>query len=369
MSARRVIKSHPLNAEAPSDGLQHAATPTDAHYVRSNFTEPVLDHEQYRLLVQGEVQHACAFSLAELRAFPQHAVHITMECAGNDRLGMRPLPSGEPWGSGAVSTAAWSGVRLHDVLQAAGVNERAIEVLAEGADRGPRSDAGTNRDIPFARSLPLDTALHADTLLAMDMNGAPLPVLHGAPVRLIVPDWYGMASVKWVVRLAACASPFDGYFQRTRYVYDDASGVSPVTRTRVKSMITSPRDGDSIVGDAITVTGWAWSGYGPITRVELAVDGGDSWQDATLGAPASPHAWTPWRCTIGPLLAGRIVLRSRATDVTGARQPDTAIWNRLGYGNNAVRPVLLHVRSREDSSTAGSPATLAGTTAVQGAGH
>jgi DMSO/TMAO reductase YedYZ molybdopterin-dependent catalytic subunit len=265
-----------------------------------------------------------------------------MECAGNDRLGMRPIPAGEPWASGAVATAVWGGVRLADVLALAGAQDAADEVVITGADEGTREDAPSTQPVAFARALPVEVAMHPDTMLALTMNGEPLSVAHGAPLRLIVPGWYGMANVKWVVGVSLRRAGFAGYFQQQRYVYDEAGAIRPVTRMRVKSLITTPADGAGLTVGPVTVRGWAWSGRGAITRVELAVGGGEDWQEATLGVPEGPHAWTPWHATCVVASPGRVVLRSRASDASGATQPDVAPWNRLGYGNNAVRPIVLH---------------------------
>lgn len=343
MTDPRVIKSDPYNAETSADHFSGAVTPIAAHYVRSNFDLPVLDRARYQLAISGEVQQPLQLDLQALAQLPTVETRVTMECAGNDRLGMRPIPAGEPWASGAVATATWGGVRLADVLALAQPLEHACEVIVTGADRGPREDAPTPEPVSFARGLPLDVAMHPDTLLALTMNGDPLPVAHGAPVRLIVPGWYGMANVKWVVGLSLSRERFAGYFQQQRYVYDEAGVVRPVTRMRVKSLITSPVDGGTVPVGTITVRGWAWSGDGRITRVELATGGGDDWQEATLGEPDGPHAWTPWHVTCAIAHPGRLVLRSRATDERGATQPDVAPWNRLGYGNNAVRPLVVHV--------------------------
>ncbi len=342
MHVRRVVKHDPYNAEADVTALRDVLTPSAAHYVRANFPTPMLDAAAYALEVRGMHGEVRALTLSDLRALPHHEVVVTMECAGNDRLGLRPLPAGEPWGSGAVSTSRWSGVRLRDVLSTVPTSDDVREVLAEGADSGERDDALTPAPVRFARSLPLAVAQHDDTLLALEMNGEPLTPAHGAPVRLVVPGWYGMANVKWVTTLSLRTTPFEGYFQTQRYVYDVKGEATPVTLARVKSMITSPTEGHALRAGITSVQGWAWSGSGRITRVEVATDGGEVWRDAILGSPPGAHAWTPWSLPWRAPL-GRSVLRSRATDETGAVQPDVAVWNRLGYGNNAVRAVVLDV--------------------------
>lgn len=334
-----IVRHSPFNAETPAPALGSPVTPSPSVYVRSNFDVPRLG-EHHTIDVDGAVASPFVLPLEELRAMPHRTVGVTMECAGNDRLGMHPLPAGEPWRHGAVSTASWTGVPLRLVLERAGVDPEAIEIEIAGADGGPRDDA--DGIVQFARALPLADATHPDTLLALEMNGTPLAPVHGAPVRLVVPGWYGMAHVKWVSRVTARVSPYEGYFQRQRYVYDVGGDVTPVTRTRVKSIITAPANGHR-ASRTLDVRGWAWSGHGAITRVEVAVDGGDSWRDAKLGAPVAEHAWTPWSLTVSLPRGGRFSLRSRATDASGAVQPDAIEWNRLGYGNNAVRGIVVDV--------------------------
>ena len=347
MHVRPVVSYDPYNAEANEAALRESVTTRGAHYVRANFVTPLLDASTYVLELRGVDGERHTLTLEALRAMPQHELVVTMECAGNDRLGLRPLPAGEPWGSGAVSTSQWRGVRLCDVLDVVRSRVGAIEVVAEGADTGPRDDAATAAPVCFARSLPLEVARHHDTLLALDMNGEPLTPAHGAPVRLVVPGWYGMANVKWVTTLSLRATPFDGYFQTKRYVYDIDGHTVPVTRALVKSMITSPVEGQVHRADIAKVTGWAWSGFGRITRVAVATVGGEDWSDAMLGEPQEAYAWTPWSLPWSAPL-GRSVLRSRATDETGAVQPDVVVWNRLGYGNNAVRAVVVDVHEHRE---------------------
>jgi DMSO/TMAO reductase YedYZ molybdopterin-dependent catalytic subunit len=271
---------------------------------------------------------------------PQRHVTVTMECAGNGRLGMDPVPPGEPWRFGAVSTTTWSGVSLRTLLERAGLEPAVVEILGLGADAGPRDDA--DGEVRFARALPIADAMHPDTIVATHMGGEPLSLDHGAPMRLIVPGWYGMASVKWLTRLDAITAPFTGYFQQQRYVYAVDDTVEPVRRARVKSMITSPIDG-GVCGRAVTVQGWAWSGAGAIARVELSVNEAPIWIEAALGTPASAHAWIPFEAELMLPDAATATIRSRATDTAGNTQPDRSVWNRLGYGNNGVRGVVVAV--------------------------
>lgn len=335
------IRELPYNAESAPSALERAITMDGAHYVRSNFAVPSIDAAQYTLPIDGAVRTSLTLTLADLATWPQHEQVVTMECAGNDRLGLRPVPPGEPWASGAVATARWRGVRLAEVLARVGVEPSACELVAAGADAGPRDDA--THPVRFERGLPIDVACHPDTLLATHMNGQPLAPEHGAPVRLIVPGWYGMANVKWVQQLTLVTTPFEGYFQRARYMYVTPQSAEPVTRARVKSMITSPRADSRVPAGPLVVEGWAWSGQGSIVQVDINVGGGDTWVPAEVGDAAGPYAWAPFRVEITPPHAGRLVLASRATDASGAVQPDTPPWNALGYGNNAVRPIVVQV--------------------------
>ena len=338
-----VVRVAPFNAETPAAALVNAITPTGQIFVRSNFAVPALAGESHRVAVRGAVGRQLDISAGELRSMTKahRAVAVTMECAGNSRLHLRPLPVGEPWSNGAVSTSRWTGYPLRLLLDSAELDESAVEILVEGADSGVGSDGTT---MGFGRSLPIAEAMRDEVLLAFDLNDEPLSAPHGAPLRLIVPGWYGMASVKWVARISALTRPFEGYFQKQRYVYEEeGKPATPVSRMRVKSLITSPADGDTLERGAIEIAGWAWSGNGRIVRVEVAVDGGGGWRDAELHDSSSDHEWVRWSLQWAAEQPGRHVLCSRATDSAGNSQPDAIPWNRLGYGNNAVRASVITV--------------------------
>jgi DMSO/TMAO reductase YedYZ molybdopterin-dependent catalytic subunit len=337
MPPLEVIKQVPYNAETPERALVSRITPIPNAYVRTNFGVPTLS-DDHVIEVGGAVKKPLKLSISDLRKMPQRTITATMECAGNDRLAMRPFPEGEPWNTGALSTMTWTGVPLATVLEMAGVSSDAIEVLTTAADTGLRDDA--EGEVRYARALPLTDALRDDTLLALSMNGEPLTPDHGAPLRLVVPGWYGMASVKWITRIDLITEPFEGYFQKQRYVYENTSGNTPVDRIRVKSIITQPANGAK-TSRTVDISGWAWSGFGAITRVEVKVDGESTWHEAKIGTSDSSHAWSPWSLTIPLPESGRFVLSTRATDASGAIQPNEIVWNRLGYGNNAIRYSLI----------------------------
>jgi DMSO/TMAO reductase YedYZ molybdopterin-dependent catalytic subunit len=337
-ASRLVISLEPRNLETAPAALAEAVTPLEAHYVRNHFPLPEIA-EDHRIAVEGAVATPFELSPEALYERPWRSLAVTLECAGNGRSGMMPLPKGEVWGRGGVSTALWSGVPLRDVLHEAGLRDDVCEILVEGADAGAPEEAPGQ--VRFARSLPIDKALDPETLLALEMNQEPLPREHGAPVRLVVPGWYGMASVKWVTRITALTRPFEGYFQRERYVYDDTG--QPVTQMRVKSLIINPSAGAVVPRGRVRVEGWAWSGSGSVTSVEVATDGGEDWQPAQLEPALSPYRWSRFFIDVELPLPGRHALRARARDEAGDVQPDLPEWNRHGYGNNAIWPVLIQV--------------------------
>lgn len=344
------VRSAPPNAEVHPAERVHPVTPTPAYFVRCNFPIPEIPGAEHRIQVGGAVEEEFSISVADLLRMELHSLEVTTECAGNGRLGMQPPASGVPWDDGAVSTAVWTGVPLRTLLERAGVRHDVVEVRFDGGDGGDLAEAG--RFVSYARSLPMAKALHGDTLVALIMNGEPIPPEHGAPVRLIVPGWYGMASVKWLSGIHAITEPFQGWFQRDRYVYDPGMGPgeepTPVTTMRVRSIIHTPSEGASVQPGEVEVRGWAWSGDGPVTRVEVALGGGDDWVQASLHRhTTSPYAWIGWSCTFHVETPGRHILRSRAYDSAGNVQPHQPPWNRLGYGQNAVRTVAFQVDPRQ----------------------
>jgi sulfane dehydrogenase subunit SoxC len=332
-----------LNRETPLAALALDRTPDGAFYRRSNFAVPRLDAAGWELPVRGGVEHPITFTMDTLHALPRHEATVTMECAGNGRAALLPPAPGVQWGLGAVSTATFAGARLSDVLAAARPRPDAVEVLFTGADRGLVGGHGPER--PFARSLPLASALDGDVLLAWEMNGEPLPTEHGYPLRLVVPRWYGVASVKWLAEVRVLAEPFRGHFQAEKYVYLQEAGTpdgTPVTRMRVRALIASPSDGDAVVaGVELELRGTAWSGEGEVVRVEVSADGGRSWRAAELEAAPSAHAARPWHLGWLPPGAGTHELIVRGTDAAGNTQPLEQVWNALGYGNNAAQRVRV----------------------------
>jgi DMSO/TMAO reductase YedYZ molybdopterin-dependent catalytic subunit len=339
-TALTVVSPDPFNAEAPAEALAADITPTDLHYVRCNFAIPAHDGV---LTIGGQVSNPMNLTLEDLRAMPAVERTVTLECAGNGRLAQTPLPAGEPWGKNAVSTARWTGARLYEVLAHARADPTARNVVFVGADHGPY---GHHKDIGFGRALTLAHAADpaAEILLAYEMNGAPLRPEHGAPFRLIVPHWYGMASVKWLKRIEVSTETYEGEFQTGHYMYEwQDHRREPVTSIRVRARITDPAPRSRMPAGRYTVRGKAWTGTGPVTSVEVSLTGGNDWQRAYLEPPASPYAWQDWSFDWHASRIGRHTLRARATDAAGNVQPDVPPWNRLGYGNNAVEVIYVDI--------------------------
>lgn len=299
--------------------------------------------------MDGAVERTLTLGIDDVRRMPRQILTVTLECAGNGRGFQRPRAEGVQWGLGAVGTAEFTGTSLSRLLKRARIKEGAVEVLFVGADQGvPEQQANDKNAEPihFARSLPLEDALNADILLAYEMNGRPLSAEHGAPLRLVVPRTYAVAAVKWLVRVSVLATRFHGYYQATHYVFDDGTHEpEPLGRIAVRSLITAPQVGARLEkGQACTIRGYSWSGLAPVAPVEVSTNGGRTWLRADLSPAASEYEWVEWQTTWTPPAAGTYRLMARATDAAHHVQPRQARWNRLGYANNSIVPILVSVR-------------------------
>ncbi len=332
-----------LNAETSPEALGAVVTPVRGFFVRSHFAVPSLRASTWILTLGGAVAHPRTWSLEELRALPRSRVVATLECAGNSRRRLPEVAPGElPWGDHAVGNAVWEGVSLSHLLREATPLPGANEVVFTGADQGPASRAVRR----FARSLTGELAGREDVLVATEMNGAPLSADHGWPARLIVPGWYGMAWVKWLSSIHVRRARFKGYYQASRYVYryrrDGQTVTEPVRRLRVKSLILSPSPGERLArSKSYVVTGKAWAGFGPVSRVE--VDVGTGWRPAQLTPGDGSYAWTVWEYAWSPERRGPVLLRARATDAQGDTQPESPFVNDFQYGVNSVHSVPVVV--------------------------
>jgi DMSO/TMAO reductase YedYZ molybdopterin-dependent catalytic subunit len=333
------------NRGMPLEALRYDLTPTGLHYLLIHFDIPGIDVASWRLEVTGQVERPLSLSLDELLARPSVTLAVTMECAGNGRARLQPRPVSQPWLVEAIGTAEWTGTPLRGVLDDAGLRPEAVELVFTGADHGVQGEIEQD----YQRSLPLDEVRRPDVLLAYAMNGRPLEPQHGAPLRLLVPGWYGMTSVKWLTRIEAVTEPFEGYQQTVSYRYqrDADDRGERVGRMRVRALMIPPGHPDFMTRrrfvDAGTVLleGRAWSGVAPVERVEVAVDG--RWEDATLEPPLGEYAWRGWshRWRASP---GEHTLSCRATDAAGNAQSLEQPWNYQGMGNNLVQMVPVTVR-------------------------
>jgi DMSO/TMAO reductase YedYZ molybdopterin-dependent catalytic subunit len=330
------------NHAMPLEALRYDVTPPGLHYVLVHYDIPMLDPDDWRLTIRGLVREPLTLDLARLRAMPRHTVRVTMECAGNGRAHLEPRPVSQPWLTGAVGTADWTGARLADLLEAAGVSDGAVDVVFSGADHG--IERGTEDD--YRRGLGVADAVVPDVLVAYEMNGQPLPPQHGYPVRLVVPGWYGMAHVKWLCDIEVLDRRFEGFQNAVAYRlrHDPAEAGVPVTRIEPRALLVPPGFPDFMSRTRVVrpgrhvLEGRAWSGWGAVTRVEVSDDGGSAWWEAELGPAASPHAWqrfsTAWEAR-----PGEHRLLARAYDETGRCQGREPVWSTGGFANNAAVPV------------------------------
>jgi DMSO/TMAO reductase YedYZ molybdopterin-dependent catalytic subunit len=345
MEQRKIVTPLPENSETPLDSVRSWVTPNRLFFVRNHFDVPVIDPAAYRLQLTGCVERQRVWTLEELARLPQRSVFATMECAGNGRSFLRPHAHGVPWGAGAIGHAEWTGVPLRDVLEECKPTAAALEVLFEGADRGAEADHP--EPMSFARSLPLAKALDRDTLLVTHMNGEPLEPNHGFPVRLLVPGWYGVASVKWLSRIEVIREPFKGYFQNNKYTVQRRSsdGVQTVIvgPMAVKSEFIRPHLGEALGIGTNRIFGVAWGGSESIARVDVSTDGGRTWQAADLIGPQSANSWTMWELLWEVATPGDYELLARAVAAGGAMQPAEHDPLNGGYCINFSRPRPVRV--------------------------
>jgi DMSO/TMAO reductase YedYZ molybdopterin-dependent catalytic subunit len=329
------------NRGMPLEALRYDVTPAGLHYLLIHFDIPESDAP---LKVAGLVEHPFEIGCEELKRLPARTLRVTMECAGNGRAQMSPRYLSVPWLEEGVSTAEWTGVPLRELLGRARLRDVAKDIVFRGTDRG--FDRGVEHE--FARSLAPADAMREEVLVAYAMNGAPLPPQHGAPLRLVVPRWYGMASVKWLQTIEAIDRPFDGLQQASSYHFRSAPGEKgePCRLMRVNSLMAPPGIPSfygrqrTVEPGAVRIAGRAWSGAAPIARVEFCDNG--AWQQAAVDRLQMPHAWQAWRM-VWQAQPGEHELACRATDAEGNRQPLQPPWDVSGFGNNAVQRIRVTV--------------------------
>jgi sulfite oxidase len=343
------LSTRPPDYETPVALLDSFITPVDRFYVRSHLPVPAsLDAQTWKLTVDGDVATPLSLSVADLRALPAVTVTVTLECAGNGRAFFTPPVAGIQWKKGAVGTARWTGARLADILKKAGARSSARFVHMQGADK----PLGT---MPaFVRQVPIDKATHPDTVIAYEMNGQPIPPVHGFPLRAIVPGWEGAYAMKWLTTLRVAEAPSDSFWVATGYRYPvkrvapgaavDAKDTAPLTGLVVKSLITTPLEGATLSPGKIPVAGFAWAGETEIASVDISTDSGASWKPARLVGELQRYTWRRFEYTFEATQAESHLILSRATDAKGVVQPAVSHWNPSGYLWNQYDSVRVEVK-------------------------
>ncbi|HZB00900.1 MAG TPA: sulfite oxidase [Actinomycetota bacterium] len=339
----QAARNHAMHLEA----LRYDVTPIGMHYLVIHFDIPPGDEHGWSVEIDGLVERPLTLSMDDLRSRPAVTRPVTMECAGNGRALMPPRAESQPWLDGAVGNAEWTGTPLAPLLEEAGLSADAAELVFTGADHGIQAEVEQDYQWAFSR----DDILRDDVLLAYDLNGLPLPPQHGFPVRLLVPDWYGMCSVKWLTRVTAVAEPTELFQVGAYQLRQEPDGPGTrVTRKAVRSLMLPPGFSDFparqrfVNAGPCELIGRAWSGWGHVVRVEVSADGGATWSDAMLGPePESPSSWRSWSFDWNAR-PGTHELLVRATDEVGNVQPTDPPWNYGGFMNNTVQHVPVIVR-------------------------
>ena len=348
-----VRNSRPIDVETPVEVFDRFQTPNRLFFVRSHFGAPAVGLTRtWTLSIGGGVKTSRTFTIADLNALESVKIPAVLQCAGNGRSLFSPTIPGVGWEKGAVGNAEWSGVRLGDLLRTVGIEPRMSHVHLHGADGPPAPKTPA-----YLRSLPLDRAMHSSTIICTHMNGERLPVLHGGPLRLVVPGWAGNHWIKWLRSIVVAKDEAPGFYMQTGYkipirqyppgVDPKPSDLRPVTQLNIKSLIAHPSVGATLDRGRVEVRGVAWTGGdATVAKVEVSVakpGALDSWASAAFDAPAVPYAWRLWRFGFDGS-QGPIAIKSRATDSTGNAQPEVTPWNKSGYLWNGYDHVACEVR-------------------------
>ena len=332
----RIMTENPLNAETPTECLRSWITANSVFFNRNQSElKTSISPDQYRLIIQGEVDNPCRFTYDDILRMPKAIAVNTLECSGNGRSLLKEPAAGNPWTIGGVGNAVWGGVWLKDFLAIARPSEKARHVAFEGLDE----PAGAAK-IKFIRSIPLEKALDS-TLLAYEMNGEPLPLKHGFPLRVLALGWVGANCVKWLTKVTILAHPFEGHYMDRVYRLfqkgQDPKTGPIVTQIPLKSIITQPSRGERLKQGRIVILGAAYGGERELAEVEVSINGGESWVKAEWMGPKEAFAWRHWQYIWDTASKGDFRIMARAIDMQGQKQPMNATWNVLGYGNNGAQ--------------------------------
>ena len=340
------LSEYPIVSQTPLDVLGDNALDTQDFFVRNHFLAPKIDMAVWRLTVGKPGDYTQLYSYEDLLELPAHSLDVALECAGNSRSSVLPPCEGMLWGHGGVGCATWTGVSVRDILANTEDISEESEVLFLGDDEG--RPHGTGPVERYGMSIPIEKVLNPDTILAYNMNGVALPEDHGYPIRLVVPGWYGMTSVKWVSEIRLVPRPHKGFYQDKYYVFVTDGPETYETNPRVdvikvKSLITSVKRGQQIPSGKHVIEGKAWSGYGKITRVEFSPDNGRTWLPGEVDSSDSRYGWSAWKCVWNADVKGRYLIAVKATDVKGISQPELFDWNFRGFANNSIHTVPVEV--------------------------
>ncbi|WP_420319019.1 sulfite oxidase [Ekhidna sp.] len=349
-----VLNDKPWNAEAQAHILDDKVTPASRMFVRNNGLIPQnIDVNEWTLKIDGEsAESTKTYSLDDLKKFPKYTYQLTLECGGNGRSEFNPPAKGNQWTIGAVSCASWTGVRLKDILQNVGVKEDAVYVGYYGKDTHLSGDP--NKD-PISRGIPISKAMMEETLIAYQMNGEDIPLIHGYPLRLVVGGWPASASGKWIHRLSIRNKVHDGAKMEGSSYRVPCESVAPGEKVEdenmciiesmpVKSLITYPKTGAIVKSPTLDIRGHAWAGEMSVTNAHYSIDFGATWQPCELEKPVNRLAWQHWKGTVSFPKKGYYEVWVRATDSSGQQQPMVIPgWNPKGYLNNACHRIAVKV--------------------------
>ena len=348
-----LLNDRPVNAETPPHLLDDDVTPTERHFVRNHGIPPTdIDLAAWRLVIDGEVDKPLSLSLEDLRSkFEVVKLKLQLECGGNGRAFFEPKAKGNQWTYGAVGCSEWTGVRLADVLNAAGLKPTAVYTGHYGSDLHL---SGNSEKEAISRGVPIAKAMNPYNLIAFEQNGAPIHPENGAPLRLVVPGWPGSCSQKWLNRIWVRDQVHDGAkmtgasYRVPRYPVAPGEEVAKedfaiIESMPVKSLITSPQTGVKVADRKLLVRGHAWAGDRSVSRVDITIDFGRTWVNAELNAPANPFAWQTFSTQVSFPERGYYEVWARATDDTGVQQPFSIAWNPKGYLNNMMHRIAVYV--------------------------
>lgn len=340
------ISLDPENQGTPIHFLNEWITPEQFFFLRNHYPYPPITPESFTLAFGGLVENPGFFHYQQILQMPSKTIVLPLECSGNKRKEFDPPTYGTQWDDGAISQGVWTGVPLNQLLKMVGVKNSAYDVVFEGHDYG--KIVGLEGEHPFARSIPIKVAFHPDTIIAYALNGKPITYKHGYPLRLIVPKWYAMASVKWLKKITVLNKPFEGPYQELDYHYfpydDSDEDKVPVTLMKVNSIIQQPLPQSTLDTGRHLIFGIAWTGKGIISKVEISFDNGQNWEKTKLRQdPNQPYSWTFWSYTWDIYIKGKYTIMVRSTDSSGREQPVKVEWNRLGYGYNGVSIINLQI--------------------------